>query len=106
MIFIGSIIIYWAQHTTHNSKTDNGKERDTNFFIRGPYKYTRNPTNFSLTFMALGLGFLINSFFSVVFILINYFISRIFFIKKQDSILEERYGEVFKDYKKKVKDWI
>ncbi len=106
MILIGSIFIYWAQSTTSSSKVNNTKDRDLNFFLRGPYKYTRNPTNFGLAIMSLGLGFLINSFFSIIFIIIAYLISRIIFIKKQDSILEERYGEVFRDYKQKVKDWI
>lgn len=104
MIFFGSILVYWAQHTTHVSKKHEEKERGTNFFIRGPYKYTRNPTNFGVFIITIGLGFLINSFFSIIFILLTYLISRIFFIKKQDSILEERYGDAFLEYKKKVKN--
>ena len=106
MIVLGTAVVYWAQFTTKPSTTKNDKERDLNFFLRGPYKYTRNPTNFGLTFMSVGLGFLINSPFSVALILAIYIVSRLFFIKKQDHILEERYGEVFSEYKKKVKNWL
>lgn len=106
MIVLGSLLIYWAQSTTSPSKPEVKKERDFNFFFRGPYKYTRNPTNLGLTTMSIGLGFLINSVFSIVFIVITYLISRFIFIRKQDSILEERYGSIFADYKKKVKDWL
>ncbi len=106
MIILGSFFVYWAQSTTSQPKSEINKERDTNFFLRGPYKYTRNPTNFGVAFMSLGLGFLINSLFSVIFIVIAYLISKLIFIKKQDSILEERYGSVFDDYKKKVKNWL
>lgn len=106
MIIFGSILVYWAQSTTNAPKSELTKERDINFFLRGPYKYTRNPTNLGLTVMTLGLGFILNSFFSVLFIVITYLISRFIFIRKQDSILAERYGEVFTDYKKKVRDWL
>lgn len=106
LIVLGSLIIYWSQHTTRvvgKKVTDN---RDVNFFLNGPYRYTRNPTNFGLTLSVLGLGFLINSLFSIIFILITYLISKLFFIKKQDVILKERYGDVFEEYRKKVKDWL
>jgi len=106
MIVLGTAIIYWSQFTTKPSTVKNDKDRDLSFFLRGPYRYTRNPTNFGLTFMSIGLGFLINSPFSVALILSIYVISRLFFIKKQDHILEERYGEVFSEYKKKVKNWL
>lgn len=108
MIVTGSIIVYWAQSSTNSDKKELKKanERNSNFFLRGPYKYTRNPTNFGLTFMSLGLGFLMNSLFSIIFVLLTYAISRFIFIKKQDKILVEKYGDTFLDYKKRVKDWI
>lgn len=106
MIIIGSILIYWAQNTTSYPKSDLGKERDTNFFIRGPYRYTRNPTNLGITLMSLGLAFILNSFFSIVFVVIAYLISKLFFIRKQDTILAKRYGKIFDDYKEKVRDWL
>ena len=104
MIIVGSYIVYWSQSSTSTSNVT--EERDVSFFLKGPYKYTRNPTNFGLTLTVLGLGFLINSLFVIIFILIVYAISRLIFIKKQDAILEERYGDVFREYKRKVKDWL
>lgn len=106
MIIFGSLVVYWAQSTTSSKKENPDKERDIYFFFRGPYKYTRNPTNFALTIMSLGLGILINSLFSVIFIIVTYIISKLFFIKKQDLVLEKRYGKVFEDYKKRVKNWL
>lgn len=106
MIILGSIFVYWAQSTTNRKKPENNLERDLNFFFRGPYKYTRNPTNFGLALMSLGLGFIINSLFSVAFIVITYIISKVFFLRKQDYVLEQRYGEIFNEYKKKVKNWL
>ena len=106
MIMIGSIAIYWAQATTRYSNTEAKKERDLDFFLRGPYKYTRNPTNLGLTLMSLGLGLLINSLFSIIFIIITHFIAKLVFVKKQENILKERYGSVYEEYHRKVKDWL
>lgn len=104
MIIVGSYLVYWAQSSTSTKNfTD---KRDINFFLKGPYKYTRNPTNFGLTLTVLGLGLLINSLFVVIFLLIVYVISKLIFIKQQDTILEEKYGEVFREYKRVVKDWL
>jgi protein-S-isoprenylcysteine O-methyltransferase Ste14 len=106
MIILGSVLVYWAQSTTSIKKTGKNNDRDINFFLNGPYKYTRNPTNLGLTVMSVGLGFLLNSIFAVLLVIITYLISRFIFIKKQDSILEKRYGDAFLEYKKRVKDWL
>ncbi|NVN97131.1 isoprenylcysteine carboxylmethyltransferase family protein, partial [Candidatus Nomurabacteria bacterium] len=105
-IFFGTAIIYWAQSTTRKMGKKVSDNRDISFFLHGPYRYTRNPTNFGLTLAIVGLGLLIHSFFSIVWVIITYLISKFFFIKRQDEILKERYGDVFLEYKKKVKDWI
>ncbi|ETB64107.1 TPA: hypothetical protein DIC38_00690 [Candidatus Nomurabacteria bacterium] len=106
MIFIGSSLVYWAQRSTSVSKSKTEEERKTDFFYKGPYKYNRNPTHFGLFVMSLGLGFILNSVFSIIFIFIIHLIAKRTFLKKQDKILEERYGESFSSYKNKVKDWI
>lgn len=106
MILLGSILVYWAQKTTSYSKSEMNKERDINFFMKGPYRYMRNPTNFGLTIMALGLGLIISSLFSVIFLVLNYFISKFVFLKEQEDILKERYGNVYEEYTKRVKDWL
>lgn len=106
LIFLGSIIVYWAQTTSGNYKENEPKFKNKSFFYRGPYKFTRNPTHFGLLIMTLGLALLINSFFSIVFTIIAHVLTKIFFVKKQEKILEKKYGDLYLDYKKKVKNWI
>lgn len=106
MLVFSSIIIYWAQSTSSNYKKRVGKENYRSHFEHGPYKYLRSPTHFGLFIMTLGLSLIINSLFSVLFTLIAYIISKFFFLKKEEEILEDKYGEVYTEYKKKVKNWI
>jgi protein-S-isoprenylcysteine O-methyltransferase Ste14 len=106
LIIFGSIVVYWAQRTSGNYKEHIAKQKGESFFYRGPYKFSRHPTHFGLFIMTLGLAFLINSLFSVIFTILAYLLTKKFFIKKQEKILEKKYGEVYKDYKKKVQNWI
>lgn len=106
MIIVGSALIYWAQSTSSTTKKEmevEGKVRD---FARGPYKYSRNPTHIGLAIMTIGLGLLINSLFSVIFIVLAFVITKSIFVKKEEEILEEKYGQIYCDYKNKVRTWL
>jgi protein-S-isoprenylcysteine O-methyltransferase Ste14 len=106
MLIVSSLIIYWAQFTSSNYKKRIGKESSRSHFEHGPYKYLRSPTHFGLFIMTLGFSLIINSLFSVLFTFIAYLISKFFFLKKEEEILEGKYGEAYTEYKKKVKNWI
>jgi protein-S-isoprenylcysteine O-methyltransferase Ste14 len=106
MLIVSSPLIYWAQATSSNYKEKAGKDSSRSHFEYGPYKYLRSPTHFGLFIMTLGLSLIINSLFSVIFTFVAYFISKLFFLKKEEKILEGKYGEVYTEYKKKVKNWV
>jgi len=105
-IILGSIVVYWAQSISGNYDENSPKDKNKSFFYRGPYKYTRNPTHFGLFIMTLGLALLINSLFSIIFTIIAHILTKFFFVKKQEKVLENKYGELYLEYKKKVKNWI
>ncbi len=104
MVF-GTILIFWAQSTSRSgAKERRQKETLTHeHFLRGPYKYLRSPTHAGLTMLVFGYGLLSNDFFVVLTTLVFALVSRIVYIKKQENILEEKYGQSYTDYKKKVR---
>ena len=106
LIMIGSILVYWAQSSSYHSKVEMKKDKTERNFAKGPYKYSRNPTHIGLTLLTLGLGFVINSLFSVIFIIITSLVTKAIFLKKEEDLLEEEYGQVYTDYKKKVNSWL
>ena len=102
IIFLSSILIYWAQTTSKkckNSVNEKG-ERD---FACGPYKYTRNPTYTSLMLMTLGLGLVMGSYFIFILGVVAFLINKLILIPKEEKILEIKYGNAYLQYKKKVK---
>lgn len=106
MLIVGSIVIYWAQKTSSNYKQRVNKDDSISYFEFGPYKYLRSPTHFGLFIMTLGFSLIINSLFGVVLTLVAYIITKLFFLKKEERLLEIKYGQVYRDYKTKVRNWI
>jgi len=106
MLIVGSILIYWAQKTSSNYKQKINKDDSRSYFEFGPYRYLRSPTHFGLFIVTLGFSLIINSLFGVVLTLVAYIITKLFFLKKEEKLLEIKYGQVYIDYKKKVKNWI
>jgi len=101
-----SVIIYWAQKTSANYKQKVQENNEASLFEQGPYKYLRHPTYFCLFVMTIGFGLILNSLSIIVFAVIAYLITKIFFLRREEKTLEKKYGEVYLEYKKKVKNWI
>ena len=102
---LSSLLILWAQTTSH--KLSLKKEKLTiDDFRRGPYRITGNPTHLGLLLLSLGYGVLINSMAVIIFTIISYFVSRYLFVKREENILKERYGDEYLNYKKSVDTWI
>ncbi|MFH1608542.1 MAG: methyltransferase [Patescibacteria group bacterium] len=71
--------------------------------MEGPYRYTRNPTIIGLFFSILSFGIIINSPFIILFSFIAFLISNLVFTKKEEALLESKYGASYLKYKKIVK---
>lgn len=100
IMFLATMLIFWAQKSTRNFTIENLSKHN---FTKGPYKHLSNPTHFGLFFAMLGFGIAINALYLVAFTLVYFFIDHFFFLRDQDRILEAKYGEHFKEYKKTVK---
>lgn len=99
-LICGTGLIFWAQKSSLKLRKED-ISKDT--FYRGPYRYSRSPTHYGLFFLMLGFGFTANALFIVLFSAISFFITKFVFIKKQERILEEKYGTPYIEYKKLVK---
>lgn len=100
LLVLATVLIVWAQNTSRNLNVQNLSKES---FCRGPYCYTRTPTNYGLFLLTIGFGFIMNAFFIILFTVISFVIARFGFLKKQEKILADRYGQAYLEYKKIVK---
>lgn len=103
---IGTIFVYWSQSTSSKSKKKSESLNITRNFACGPYKYSRNPTHIGLMFLALGFGFIIGSFFVIILTVFAFITTKFVFLPKEEELLEKKYGDTYRAYKKKVCTWI
>lgn len=100
ILILGSVLIFWAQHTSHHLKKENITKES---FRRGPYRYVKNPTNFGIFFMILGFGIIANSFFVILFSFISSLIIKFVYLNKEEKILTTKYGAPYLEYRKSVR---
>ena len=104
LIILATFLIFWAQKASRDFK----KEKKSNLltkkiFCRGPYRFTRGPTHLGLLLLILGFGLFVNAFFIVVFALVSFIVTKLVFLKKEEMILGEKYGDPYLEYKKLVR---
>ena len=99
LVILSSFLILWAQKTSRNLKIENLKKEN---FLKGPYAVTRSPTHWGLFFLTLGFGIMTGAFFVVVSTIASHLISRIVYLRKEEMILERKYGAPYLEYKKAV----
>lgn len=99
-LVFSTILILWAQKTSRNLDIEH-LSKET--FCKGPYCYTRSPTHWGLFLLMIGFGIMANALFVILSTLISFLISRFIFLKKQEDVLEKKYGAPYLEYKKAVK---
>lgn len=100
-LLLSSALIVWAQKTGRDLRkyTEIKKEH----FSKGPYSYTRVPTQWGLFLLMLGFGIIANALFVILTTILSFLIARFMFLDKHDKFLIEKYGEAYAEYKKLVK---
>ncbi|MEI6400424.1 MAG: isoprenylcysteine carboxylmethyltransferase family protein [bacterium] len=108
LLFISPVLIYWAQKTSAAFKKayENGTPITPSFFMHGPYRVTRRPTHLGITLMFVGFSLVISSPFALVSALIAHLVTQMNFIKREECILLEKYGEPYQVYCNKVGKWL
>jgi protein-S-isoprenylcysteine O-methyltransferase Ste14 len=71
----------------------------------GPYRYSRNPLYLGGLLALLGLVIVWSSLATAVSLVLVYVVMR-HFIKREEIILEEEFGNDFREFKNRVRRWI
>lgn len=100
VIVLSTFLMYWAQ--TVNKKVyylpDGTKD-----FSRGPYKYSRNPTQFGLFMMVVGAGLIMNSYSVIVVGVIALIFSVLVVIPEEESRHIKKHDGAYLQYMKRVR---
>jgi len=108
---VGMFLIIWANYTLLwigriGFKDREPMQRPSSLVLVGPFRFTRNPIYFGCLLMIFGLVIVWSSIVTAFLLIVIYIIFRFVFIKREEVILEEEFGEEYRDFKKRVRRWI
>lgn len=99
-LLFATLLIGWAQNTNRDLNTHN---LSVHTFMAGPYKYSRTPTHWGLFLLVLGFGIIYNALFIVILTTISFVITKFYFIGQEETLLAQKYGAPYLEYKKHVR---
>jgi protein-S-isoprenylcysteine O-methyltransferase Ste14 len=107
LIMAGTGLILWAQYSSGATAKNRNplieeKVSKEQFFV-GPYVFTRSPTQYGLTLLALGLACIYGSVVMIVAGIVSFIVGKFFFIPREEKQLALKYGEPYLEYKKMVR---
>lgn len=98
---LATIVIVWSQKSSAEFRRREKEGKERNFHL-GPFRYSKNPTSFSLALLIIGLGFLLNSLMIISGAVVAYWLSYIVYHKQKEKILTAKYSDDYENYKKKI----
>ena len=90
----------WSQKTSRKFSKENLCKES---FSKGPYFITRCPTHWGLFLLTLGFGLIAHAVFIVIFSIISFVITKLVYLNHEERILEKKYGDPYREYKKSVR---
>jgi protein-S-isoprenylcysteine O-methyltransferase Ste14 len=72
----------------------------------GPYRFTRNPMYLALCLLQVALGFFLNDWFTLLFVVPFALILHYGVILREERYLTAKFGEPYLELKREVRRWI
>lgn len=107
LIIISIILFIYAISFYKKNNTNIDPRKPTTFIIKkGPYRFSRNPIYLSMTLMYLGITALFNGIWLLFVLVPVLLIIQYGVIHREESYLEEKFGEIYIQYKRSVRRWL
>ncbi|MCK5151787.1 MAG: isoprenylcysteine carboxylmethyltransferase family protein [Candidatus Thorarchaeota archaeon] len=111
LIPIGLLLTVWANYTLLHIGKIGLRAREpmqtpSTLVVSGPYRYSRNPLYLGALIALFGLVIVWSSLVVFLGSVAVFVIFRYKFIKREEIILEEEFGDEYRDFKKHVRRWL
>jgi protein-S-isoprenylcysteine O-methyltransferase Ste14 len=108
---IGMVLVIWANYTLlHIGKIGlrnrEPMQRPSSLVLVGPYRFTRNPIYLGVLMMAVGMTIVWSGLVMLIVSILVFIIFRYKFIKREEVILEDEFGDEYREFKNRVRRWI
>ena len=107
LLLLSPVLILWSQASIRQFRKDvaSGSVTEKNF-AQGLYRYSRNPTYLGTFLLLIGFGFIANGLLIVLGVALSFILIHFFILRREEGILEEKYGDEYRRYKSSVRRWL
>lgn len=107
---VGFLLIIWANYALLvigkiSLRDREPMQRPEYLVLAGPYRFSRNPLYLGALFALVGFVIFWSSIVTAFLTILVYIIFRNRFIKREEIILEEEFGDDYRNFKKRVRRW-
>jgi len=107
LLVLGSAINIWTSERFKKARTTiKPFEKPDAFIVDGCFRFSRNPVYLGMVLILIGLWFVLRSGLTVLVIPVFIGLIRRRFILPEEAAMEERFGEAYREYRRKVRRWI
>jgi protein-S-isoprenylcysteine O-methyltransferase Ste14 len=72
----------------------------------GPFRFTRNPMYLALCFLQIALGFFLNDWITLLFVIPLFFVLHFGVVLREERYLATKFGEPYLQLKREVRRWL
>jgi protein-S-isoprenylcysteine O-methyltransferase Ste14 len=103
----GLFLMAWSVWTFHRHQTTvNPFKAASSLCTGGPFRFSRNPIYLGDWLILAGVSLLMHSLWPLVFAPIIWVMLRFGVIRHEETHLEAKFGDAYRDYKARVKRWL
>jgi protein-S-isoprenylcysteine O-methyltransferase Ste14 len=102
ILLIGILLALWA--TVTFMEMDFSKP--TTVVTSGPYAFSRNPMYVAWTLIYLAITLLVNTLWLVALLPVPLLIMHFIYVRSEERLLEEKFGEEYRQYQARVRRYL
>jgi protein-S-isoprenylcysteine O-methyltransferase Ste14 len=108
MVFALALALFaWAITTMTRAGSNVPTSRPTMTIVdTGPYRFTRNPIYLGMVLGLIGLAIALNTLWLLLALLPFGLVIRYGVIAREEAYLERKFGDVYRDYRARVRRWV
>jgi protein-S-isoprenylcysteine O-methyltransferase Ste14 len=107
LLVLGVGIAAWGGRTMHAAGTNVNPALPTTAIVAsGPFRFSRNPLYLALTLLYLGLTLAFNTWWGIVVLAPVLIIMHRGVVLREERYLEQKFGEIYRQYRSKVRRYL
>ena len=101
VLFVWTLVTFWRHRTTVNPY-----KAASTLCTGGPFRFSRNPIYVGDWFILAGLSLWLQTAWPLLFAPLVWALLRYGVIRHEETHLEARFGEAYRDYRARVRRWL